>query len=134
MEHIFDGMIEIRKLGEDTRGKSYILEIEGTQFAHLATFKAGASRGGHFHKEPEKMVILDGELDYFLTDMKSKKEIRGSISEGETLNIEGGVAHLLTAKTDALVVGIIGEVESTNYQPYRKVVEEFLTQNNNLMK
>jgi len=120
-------MIGIRKVGEDTRGKSYLLDVGGTQFAHIATFNAGASRGGHFHKEPEKIVVLDGELDYFLTDMKCKKEFRGSISEGETLNIEGGVAHLITAKTDAWVIGIIGEVESTNYDPYRKVVEEFLS-------
>jgi quercetin dioxygenase-like cupin family protein len=119
-------MIEIRKLSEDNRGKSFTIEIEGTRFAHLVTFKASASRGGHFHKEPERIVVLDGDLDYFLTDMESRKEVRGSVSEGETLNIKGGVAHLLTAKTDALVVGIIGEAESTSYQPYRKVVEEFL--------
>ena len=122
-------MIEIKKVSEDARGNLYILNNDGIQFAHLATIKAGASRGGHFHKEPEKIIILDGEVDYFLTDVKSKKEVRGSISEGEAINVKAGIAHLLVAKTDTLLTGIIGKVEPTNYEPYRKVVEEFLANN-----
>jgi quercetin dioxygenase-like cupin family protein len=119
-------MIEIRKSGEDARGESFIIKREGLQVAHLVTIKAGASRGGHFHNEPETLVVLDGELDYSLTDMKTKREVRGLVSKGETLKVNGGFAHLLTARTDALLIGIIGDVESTTYQPYRRVVEDFL--------
>jgi len=120
-------MIEIRKVSADSRGKLFVLSEDGLEFAHIATIKKGASRGGHFHTKPERIIVLDGEVDCWLKKVKDKnKETKGSLHEGEALVVEAGAAHLLKAKTDSVIIGVIGEAETTNYEPYRKVVEEFL--------
>jgi len=123
-------MIEIRRVSADSRGKLFVLSEDGLEFAHIATIKKGASRGGHFHTKPERIIVLDGEVDCWLTKAKDKnKEIKGSLHEGEALVVEAGTAHLLKAKTDSVIIGVISEAETTKYEPYRKVVEEFLANN-----
>jgi quercetin dioxygenase-like cupin family protein len=123
-------MIEIRKVGSDSRGKLFVLKEDGVEFAHLTTMKKGASIGGHIHTQPEKIIVLDGEVECLLKKIKDKnKEIKGSLHEGEALVVEAGAAHLLKAKEDSVVIGVIGEAETTKYEPYRRVVEEFLANN-----
>jgi quercetin dioxygenase-like cupin family protein len=123
-------MIEIRKVNADSRGKLFVLSEDGVEFAHISTIKKGASRGGHVHDKPEKIIVLDGEIECLLKKAKDKnKETKGSLHEGEALIIEVGAAHLIKAKEDSVVIGVIGEAETTNYEPYRKTVEEFLANN-----
>jgi len=121
-------MIEIRKVNADSRGKLFVLSEDGVEFAHIATIKKGASRGGHVHDKPEKIIVLDGEVECLLKKTKGK-ETKGSLHEGEALIVEVGAAHLIKAKEDSVVIGVIGETETTNYEPYRKTVEEFLANN-----
>ncbi len=121
-------MIEIRKVNADSRGKLFVLSEDGVEFAHIATIKKGASRGGHVHDKSEKIIVLDGEVECLLKKTKGK-ETKGSLHEGEALIVEVGAAHLLKAKEDSVVIGVIGETETTNYEPYRKTVEEFLANN-----
>jgi quercetin dioxygenase-like cupin family protein len=123
-------MIEIRKVSSDPRGKLFVLSEDGVEFAHIATIKKGASRGGHIHDKPERIIILDGEVECWLTKIKDKnKEAKGSLHEGEALVVEAGAAHLLKAKTDSVIIGVISEAETTKYEPYRRTVEEFLANN-----
>ena len=123
-------MIEIRKVSSDSRGKLFVLSEDGVEFAHIATIKKGASRGGHIHDKPEKIIVLDGEVECWLKKAKDKnKEIKGSLHEGEALVVEGGAAHLFKAKEDSVIIGVKGKTETTVYEPYRKVVEDFLANN-----
>ena len=119
-------MINIKKVHEDARGKLFVMDEDGEEFAHLATIKAGASRGGHFHDEEEIIRILDGELDFMLTDSEGiGEEQRSSLSKGDEILLEAGMAHLLTAKEDSLLIGFLKKCRTEVYKPYRNVVESF---------
>jgi hypothetical protein len=117
-------MIEIRKSSEDSRGKLFVFTEDDKRIAHLMTLKAGTSVGGHYHDEPEKVVILDGEVGYSIVKFDGKgKETKGSLGKEQSLDIQPWNAHVFTAKTDSLIICFIGECENSGYSPYRAIVE-----------
>jgi quercetin dioxygenase-like cupin family protein len=117
-------MINIKKIGQDARGKIFILEDDGKEFAHLMIIKAGMSRGGHFHDMQEVVTVLDGKIGFSKISSNGKgKESLNWLSTGDQIVVEPGMAHIMTAKEDSLVLGNIGPCKTEAYAPYRNVVE-----------
>lgn len=69
-----DEVIKIKPVHEDERGK--IIDIvDGVEFVHagIVTFKPGAIRGNHYHKQTEQInYILKGKIKYFSKDLSKK--------------------------------------------------------------
>jgi hypothetical protein len=124
-------MIEIKKSSEDSRGKMFVFTEDDKRVAHLMTLKAGASVGGHYHDEPEKVVVLDGEIKYSIIKFDGKgKETKGVLAKDQNLDIQPWNAHVFTANEDSLIICFIGECENSGYSPYRAIVENSTKINN----
>ena len=117
-------MINIRKIAQDSRGKIFAMEDEGKQFANIITIKEGMSRGGHFHDVAEVINVLDGKIAFSQINPNGKgKETVDTFSAGEQIVIEPGMAHMITAKEDSLILENRGPCKTEAYAPYRNVVE-----------
>lgn len=125
-------MLELELVSKDARGEIYVLKNKrGEEVANLDGFNAGAPRGGHYHSYPEIKTVVHGRLNYLRVDpRKIDSEIKTVVVKDDIIDIEPMIAHLFIALEDSLLFGTRGgRYETTNYQPYRKVVEDFLAKN-----
>ncbi len=121
------GEIIFKKVHEDFRGTLYIIEFKNKKIL-LITSNKGAPRGGHYHNNDQSHLIISGKFLVKTKDMKTHKTKRMKASPGDLIKIKAGVAHLLTALEDGIFLEIKGDEEetTTDYRPWRKIVEDFL--------
>jgi dTDP-4-dehydrorhamnose 3,5-epimerase-like enzyme len=84
-------VMKIKPVYEDERGK--IIDIvDGDEFVHagIVTFKPGAIRGNHYHKQTEQVnYILKGKIRYFSRDLsKENTKVKEDILEAGDMIID----------------------------------------------
>lgn len=135
LNYCCDKMLEMKVVHEDARGKIYGIEKDGKRVLTLIGFNKGAPRGGHSHPIGETLRSLYGEADFRFINPNEDRfkyynasiETTGTIRDGESIDVPAGMAHLFTARTDALFLELIdGEYEATVYEPYREIVNDYL--------
>ena len=104
----------------DDRGKIKDLFVNDDYAITRVTFKKGAIRGNHYHKETIQVdFILDGEL-IFKTDKTEEKVSRGSV-----LSTPQGTPHAYKALTDASLLTIcfgVRKGEDYSKDTYKKKI------------
>lgn len=104
-------IVKIAPVSRDSRGESRELfqGLPGQQVT-LYKRKKGAAFGGHFHKgldpskNPERMFIISGRLEFFAHNGRSGETLRTEISDNTYLTIEKGIYHELRALTDVIFI------------------------------
>lgn len=118
--------LKIKKTEEDPRGFVYSGDFNNRKFIILS-FKKGAPRGGHYHNMKTVHFVFSGSLELKLKDIEKNKEEKRIVKSGDTIIVEPGIVHMFTAIEDSLVLELREEnLETTEYQPYRKIVNEFI--------
>ena len=83
------GVTKINPAYEDERGKIIDI-IDGDEFVHagIVTFKPGAIRGNHYHKQTEQVnYILKGKIRYVSKDLSKKgsKIVENILGQGDMI-------------------------------------------------
>jgi quercetin dioxygenase-like cupin family protein len=117
-------MIQINKIFEDKRGEIYVFVLNGREFLLFFT-KRGFYRGGHTHELKEYGVVLEGMVERKII-IRDKEETE-ILKEGNLKIVPPGSPHLIKSLTDSWVLEWHEYPKTrTNYEPYRKIVEETL--------
>ncbi len=119
--------VEIKQPQKDARGEVFKITVGDREFLFVTTNK-GASRGGHSHRLAIKHIFVSGSFVYRY--IENGKELEKTVKAGDVIDVEPGTVHMLTALEDSVFVEEQprGQV-TTNYPPWRKIVEEFLRNN-----
>lgn len=119
--------ITLKKLHEDCRGVISSFKYKGKEVIFISFVKY-AARGGHCHSCDNDHFVLHGSLLYKETDLKNPdEEIKKVLVAGDRANVKAGMPHLLIAREESLIVENKKiDSETTNYEPYRKIVDEFI--------
>lgn len=74
----------------------------------LISLKKGASAGHHYHKglskikDPERMVIISGEIELYLKDVNTSEEKKVIVKENSMVKIKPNVYHEVKAVKDTI--------------------------------
>lgn len=116
--------VEIKQLQKDARGEVYKITFGEREFMFVTTYK-GASRGGHSHKLDIRPIFVSGSFKYRY--IENGKELEKIVKAGDVIDVEPGTVHMLTALEDSVFVEeMLKDQQTTNYPPWRKIVEDFL--------
>lgn len=117
----------IELLHKDKRGSLYRMQFHGRTFEVIELVK-DALRGGHFHDSEVTLVVLYGRILYQeMIPSVPDSERKVTLETGNMHKISAGTAHLLIGVEDSLAIEFHdGEYSTTNYVPYRRLVEEYL--------
>lgn len=120
--------MNIEKVSSDNRGDVFGFELNGRQHI-LVTFKKGVARGGHYHQTDQWHICLAGKFDVLLwptekAPMHIPTERHQFLTEGQSLIIPRGVAHLFIAHEDSVLAeSRDGDYEAQDYEPYRNLAK-----------
>ena len=117
----------LESVAKDYRGESWRILLPDNREMMLIFTKADRLRGGHSHSKPEISLILTGTVRSWKIIARGP-EMRDK-SAGEFMINEAGEPHLTLALEDCWLIdwkinARIGEWTTTNYEPYRKLVDE----------
>ena len=116
--------LEVEYVNKDGRGEVLRILFRGDEFL-LVTQKKGVARGGHSHKLDVKHFFISGSLVY--KSIENGKEIEKVVKAGDVLHVKSGIIHMLTALEDSIFLEEVPKgQETTNYEPWRKIVEKFI--------
>lgn len=122
-------------IAKDARGESWSLLLPNGQELVIIYTKKGFYRGGHSHDKPETSFLLSGSIRYLKRYPDGREEVFDHAA-GEPLHNEPGEIHLALALDDYWLLDTrtakAGEIKTTNYEPYRKKVEEQLKKKQSL--
>jgi len=119
-------ILDIEKIEEDPRGCVYSGDFNGKNF-QIFSFKKDAPRGGHYHNLETTHFILYGSLELRTKSKDGEKEDIKIVEAGEVVIIKPWKIHIFIAKEDSLILELREEgFETFEYQPYRKMVNEFI--------
>ena len=97
----------VKNVSDDERGKIFeFLPALGTASIHInfMTIKAGKARGGHLHKYEEDFFVVSGQVRY-LEYKEGQQELKSSRhGPGDTIKTTPGVAHMIMAVLDCVIV------------------------------
>lgn len=104
-------IVKIAPVSRDSRGETRELftGLPGRQMV-LYKRKKGAVFGRHFHKgidpskNPERMFIISGRLEFFAYDGQSGETLRTKISGNTYLTIAKGIYHEMRALSDVFFI------------------------------
>lgn len=124
-------VIKIKSVVEDERGKIMdILTNEPIEHVNIISFKKGAVRGNHYHKESAHYnYVLKGNLKVLTKLTRGKIQTR-TLTPGELFFISPMERHTLIALEEAeILVFTRGPRGGENYEKdtYRLSPEESLT-------
>ena len=119
--------IAFNKVHKDVRGEICSILFRGKAFELFEIVK-GAMRGGHYHVSNAQLIVLTGQILYReMFPGNNESETQKILNSGDSIKIEAGKAHLVTAITDSLAIEFReGNYEVTDYLPYRKLVKDYL--------
>lgn len=93
---------------EDDRGKIFDLFEEQVHHVGLITFKKGAVRAKHYHKQSiQYSYVLEGVIELIVcpNDRLDEREVI-EMAPGTIAAIDPGVVHAYRAKTDASILDL----------------------------
>lgn len=122
--------MKIKIENKDKRGSVYCGLINNNEKFLIAEIKKNTARGGHYHNVDTYHFVVSGNIIYYekLLDkygnkIKSKKQIKQTIKEGQKIFTPAFSAHLIVANTNSVIIEPISKNKKTiNYHPYRKRV------------
>lgn len=100
----------ISLLGENENGKTYELSAIPAQGIMVAYRKQGSVSGNHYHKgdsmgkNPEKLLLISGQINLYVQNIESKEEENHTISSPALVQIHSGILHTVTALSDIAFV------------------------------
>jgi len=108
----------------DERGVIYSFQIEGKE--RLLTFtKAGHKRGGHFHKEIQQTLVLNGSIRWW--EWRYDHEEVFDLNEGDKQTTPSFCSHLMEAVTDCWILETKTDSDSSQNEiiaeTYRKSIK-----------
>lgn len=107
---------------KDIRGSIHFFVIEGVKF-HITVTKAGMLRGGDFHPDIQRDIILKGKFE--ITTRQNNKDIIKEYSTNDLIEIPPHIPHMFRSLTDTVMLEWRdGEYKSEYFPPYRKQIEE----------
>ena len=116
--------LQFEKVVEDARGKSFFLSYHDKKI-NIVEIKKEFARGGHYHPSETEHTILTGKIEYRKENIESGKERIEIITAPSLVSVPPKVAHLLIALEDTVFVEAFDkQYAATNYDKYRKIVEE----------
>ncbi len=103
-------IIELELVKEDERG--LILQFENRESPKLLLIKRkkGTVSGGHYHtgknqyKNPETLVLVDGEAEFILKNVKTKEEFKETYSKPVMFKLAPFIYHEIKAITDIVLI------------------------------
>jgi len=118
--------LSIEKEVEDARGKIIFLS-NGDKKIHIVKIKKGFARGGHYHKFSSTHILISGFIEYREKNIHDNQEHIKKIKAPAIIQTQPNIAHLLIALEETLFIEIFEQAyEATNYEKYRKIVDEKL--------
>ena len=121
--------LEFKKSFSDVRGIILFCSY-GKSSLHFVKTKKGFSRGGHYHKFKSDHILLQGKIEFKEFNISTNSEQIRILSSPTTISVEPNVAHLLTALEDTVFLEFFNfEYSSTDYIPYRTIVEKKIKEN-----
>jgi dTDP-4-dehydrorhamnose 3,5-epimerase-like enzyme len=116
--------LNLQKEVSDVRGKIMFLTFKNKKI-NIVEIRKGFARGGHYHKFDQLHIILSGKILYKERNLITNEEVSKTVDAPGYLLIPASTAHLFVALDDTIFAEIYdNEYESTNFPPYRNVVEE----------
>ena len=120
--------LNIEKIVEDVRGKIIFLKYGDLQI-NLVEIKMGFARGGHYHKNATKHILLSGKIQYYEEDIDGRNEVTKTISAPSIIDVSPRKAHLLKAIENTIFLEYFDKgYEATVYPKYRQEVEKSIKQ------
>lgn len=114
-------MLKLEKIHEDKRGDIYLMigdDLKEHEEITLFTTKKGYARGGCIHNfNDEYCCVLEGKINYFVGEEKSKL-----VKKGEIVRIPKAKPHYFISLTDSLVIewGATPEEKKEKHPEFRK--------------
>lgn len=116
-----------KPLHSDCRGEIRRYNIDGTKF-NILTTKAGALRSGDYHPNTQYNIILKGRLE--ITLRQDGRDVVMEKDPNELIEIPPNTPHLFKSLTESVIIEWwSGPFEVQYYEPYRKLVEDYLKKN-----
>ena len=116
--------LQFEKVVEDVRGKIFFLTYNNKKI-NIVEIKKGFARGGHYHTSETTHNIITGKIEYREENVETGKERIEIITGPSLISVPPKVAHLLIALEDTVFVEAFdNKYAATNYDKYRKIVEE----------
>ncbi|MDP3726073.1 MAG: methyltransferase domain-containing protein, partial [bacterium] len=95
----------IKPAFSDERGDIFDIVEEGISHVGLITFKKGAVRGNHYHKQSTQYTyILEGEIQFVTSDIDGKNKKEFVLTEGMVTHIPPHTVHAYKALTPAAML------------------------------
>ena len=114
----------VGKSFKDARGEIFFLEMNGMKF-HLMYTKAGMLRGGDYHPDGQRDLILKGQME--VTTRENDHDVSRAYGPNEMIEISANVPHLYRSITDTVMFEWRdGEYKAEYHAPFREQVTKQL--------
>lgn len=121
--------LNLEKQIDEVRGMINFFSF-GDKKIHFVETRKGYARGGHYHSFPSIHILISGLIEYQEEHIENNQEHIKKIQAPAIINTPANFAHLIIALEDSLFVEIFEKsYEATNYNKYRKIVNEKLEYN-----
>ncbi|MBC8495122.1 hypothetical protein H8D36_03145 [archaeon] len=103
-------IIDLEVVKEQERGSIYQFDNRDSSKLLLVKRKKGTISGAHYHtgksplKDPETVVILDGEAEFILKNVKTKEEFRKVYNKPTMFKLAPFIFHEIRAHTDIVLI------------------------------
>lgn len=117
---------ELKLEHTDSRGEIYSISLPDGHEVMLLRSVAGSLRGGHSHSCPERVVLLSGEMRYWLR--QHGQDTSHILYAGDAMYHDENVIHMGDFISDSWLIECKlakkGEWTQQDYEPYRAMVRE----------
>lgn len=111
------------KEDRDVRGLRCHFEYKDN-IVTIFEIKKGFSRGGQYHENDVKHILISGKVEYRKEDIDSKKETIDLLTPYSTITLPPRNSDLITALEDSVMIGIYkNENFQKIYQKHSKIVK-----------
>jgi len=116
--------MELGKKDEDVRGKRWNFQ-EGINLISLFEIKKGFARGGQYHKNNVKHILISGKVEYRKENIITHKEEIQILEPYSVVCLPPKTSDLIIALEDSIMIGVyVDEKNNTFFQKHRKIVKE----------
>jgi len=103
-------IINLELVKDDDRGSIFQFQNRDSSKLLLVKRNKGTISGGHYHtgknkmKDPETVIILDGNFEIFLKDTKTQEEFKKTYKTPIMFKIDPYIFHEIRAITDIVLL------------------------------
>ena len=103
-------IIELDKIADNEKGKTFEFNNRDSDKLLLIKRKKGTISGGHYHtgknpmKDPEIILIIDGEMEMTFRNIKTKEEMIEIYNRPIMFKISPYIYHKIKALTDVIFI------------------------------